>query len=179
MTEQWKTIPRHPNSEVSDRGNVQYKADVALHGHTKRARPLKLGGKGYYYVLLNGRTESVGRIMLEAFIGPAPSAGHVADHINENRLDNRLENLQWLTQSQNIIKGGIAGRQPQFYCGELWLMRKLANAEVSQNKIASMFHCTQSMVSHVKNDLQRPCKQVQHLTAGRKVPRHPVVVSIK
>lgn len=43
------------------------------------------------------------RLVIEAFIGPPPE-NHVVDHINGIRSDNRIENLQYLTQMFNAKK---------------------------------------------------------------------------
>ena len=54
----------------------------------------------YYRVGLMGRWYQCHRIVL-VLNGLSPLPGQVADHINRNRLDNRLENLRWVTSSQN------------------------------------------------------------------------------
>jgi hypothetical protein len=45
-------------------------------------------------------TKHVHRLVAEAFI-PNPDSLPVVDHINGNRQDNRIENLRWVTHSQN------------------------------------------------------------------------------
>lgn len=47
------------------------------------------------------RSYSVHRLVLEAFVGPCPN-GHEANHKDGNRKNNRLENLEWVTASQNV-----------------------------------------------------------------------------
>lgn len=47
--------------------------------------------------------EHVNRIVWEAFNGDIPT-NHVIDHINDDRQDNRLVNLQLLTRSENCKK---------------------------------------------------------------------------
>ena len=44
---------------------------------------------------------SIHRLVAIAFLGE-PEPGQVINHINEIRTDNRLENLEWVTQKQNI-----------------------------------------------------------------------------
>lgn len=44
---------------------------------------------------------SVHRLVAQAFLGE-PEPGQVINHINEIRTDNRLENLEWVTQKQNL-----------------------------------------------------------------------------
>ena len=54
----------------------------------------------YYRVRLMGHWYQCHRIIL-ILHNINPCVGQVADHINRNKLDNRLENLRWLTPSQN------------------------------------------------------------------------------
>lgn len=52
----------------------------------------------------------VHRLVLETFLPQPDTKGKwVVDHINGKRYDNRLENLQWLTLLQNLIKRDEAG----------------------------------------------------------------------
>lgn len=54
----------------------------------------------------NGKQKSfyVHRLVAETFIGPIPK-GEVVNHLNENKLDNRLENLEICTVTQNNNHG--------------------------------------------------------------------------
>ncbi len=67
----------------------------------------KLSHRGYYIVQLtkNGKqyTRSIHRLMAEAFI-PNPDNLPVVDHINDIKTDNRIDNLQWLSHSDNQKK---------------------------------------------------------------------------
>lgn len=65
----------------------------------------------YFHVRLMGKQSSMhtlARIILETFKGSAPSPKgplwslYDANHINGNTWDNRLENLEWITHSENI-----------------------------------------------------------------------------
>lgn len=47
---------------------------------------------------------SIHRLVAEAFI-PNPNNYPVINHINENRIDNRIENLEWCTQKYNCNHG--------------------------------------------------------------------------
>ena len=61
----------------------------------------------YIYVRLykNGKTYhySLHRLLAINFI-PNPNNLPIVDHINNNPFDNRLENLQWCTQGDNVRK---------------------------------------------------------------------------
>lgn len=62
---------------------------------------------GYYQVRLfkNGKVKhlTVHRLVAEAFI-PNPNNLKTVDHISGKRTDNRVSNLQWLSQSDNSKK---------------------------------------------------------------------------
>ena len=64
---------------------------------------------GYLYVKINGKTYSVHRLVLEAFVGPCPD-GFECDHSDRDRHNNALTNLCWCTPSQNSRNRRSSGR---------------------------------------------------------------------
>lgn len=64
------------------------------------------------------RCKRVSRLVLEAFIGPAPTQEHEANHKDGTKTNNRLGNLEWTTGLENthhsILTGLVKGRQPRF-----------------------------------------------------------------
>lgn len=62
----------------------------------------KLAGwlKNYRYVCVNNVHTQVHRVIWEMHNGPIPE-GYFIDHINKDKLDNRLINLRLATKSQN------------------------------------------------------------------------------
>lgn len=71
----------------------------------------------------SGYFEMVGhvvhRIVAIAFHGPPPSPGYVVDHIDTNRLNNRADNLRWVTRLENIILNPITRARIEVAFGSL------------------------------------------------------------
>ena len=74
-------------------------------GHGFKQLHYILANSGYYEVQLTavGRTAYVHRLVAEAYI-PNPLNLPQVDHINGNKLDNRVQNLAWCTGAQNSSK---------------------------------------------------------------------------
>jgi hypothetical protein len=51
------------------------------------------------------------RIVATAFHGEPPSLGHVVDHIDTNKQNNRQENLRWVTRLENILLNPITAKR--------------------------------------------------------------------
>ena len=96
--EQWKTIDNHRGYQVSRDGIIRNKKNGRILTNTNT-------GKGYLKVNLscNGKTitERVHRLVAFAFLGKPPKEKDICHHINHNKSDNRVENLQWVTPKQN------------------------------------------------------------------------------
>ena len=97
--ENWKQVYGYEGLyEVSDLGKVRGLTSGKL------LAPYK-GSYGYLRVDLhkngNKKTERLHRLVLEAFKGP-PSEGYQCRHLNHNKEDCSLVNLEWNTQQVNI-----------------------------------------------------------------------------
>jgi hypothetical protein len=91
----WQEIKGYENYEVSDNGLVRNK---------KSNKILKARGnsKSYQHVLLYGKTKrdvQIGRLVLEAFV--ENNENKECNHIDGNKLNNNLSNLEWVTKSEN------------------------------------------------------------------------------
>lgn len=98
---------------VSDQGEIKsVERRKTNNGGTQfvneRIRVLTPDRDGYLKVCLskNGRhyVKSVHRLVAEAFI-PNPYNLPVINHINEDKQDNRVENLEWCTVQHNTMHG--------------------------------------------------------------------------
>lgn len=98
MIEVYKTIEDYPNYEVSNLGNVR---------NIKTGRVLRpsMNKGGYQYVGLclnrKSKIHLIHRLVATAFI-PNLNDKRTVNHINGIKTDNRVENLEWTTDSENM-----------------------------------------------------------------------------
>lgn len=59
------------------------------------------------------------RIVATAFHGEPPSKGHVVDHIDTNRRNNRPDNLRWVTRLENILLNPITAKRIEYLYGSI------------------------------------------------------------
>ena len=97
----WKDIPNCPTYKVSNLGRVLSLAKETYRGRKfdKLLTPCS-DEKGYLLVNINGKNERVHRLVALAFC-PNPNNYNVINHKNENKSDNRAENLEWCTSKYN------------------------------------------------------------------------------
>lgn len=99
MTIEWKEI--NPDYIVSSDGQVGSR----MSGGLKMLHP-KRDGHGYLQVGISvggcRKAHLVHKLVLEMFVGNKPTPAHQANHKNGVKTDNRVENLEWVTRSQNV-----------------------------------------------------------------------------
>lgn len=151
-TEEWRPIPRWPNHEASSLGRIRRSPKAHLMpGHVLRQY-------GQYTGYLAVQTiATVHTLVAEAFLGVAPSS-QVANHKDGNKSNNRIDNLEWVTRSQNNHHAFEIGLRER---GENHDLAKLTDAQVmeirqsyqgrwgEQSRIAEKFGVTQGLVSQI------------------------------
>ena len=96
-------------TQVRDYPDYEINRDTAEVRRASNQRPIKplidLRGRVLVrlYVGRQRHTMKVGRLMLLTFVGPPPEPDQVARHLNDDPGDNRLGNLAWGTQSDNMF----------------------------------------------------------------------------
>lgn len=96
----WLTIKQNENYEISNLGNVRNKK-------TKRILKPAISNKGYYLVGLSNKCKShtytIHKLVMEHFNRCAFDY-EVINHIDGNKLNNNINNLEYVTQRENCIK---------------------------------------------------------------------------
>jgi hypothetical protein len=102
--EEYKIIEGFENYSVSNFGNVK-------NNITGRILKTNKNERGYYVVDLhkkgNRKKFKVHRLVGNAFI-PNPKNKTQIDHINNDKTNNNVSNLRWVTQQENQFNKGIA-----------------------------------------------------------------------
>ncbi len=138
--------------EVSDMGNIR-------NARSKRVRAIS-HTKQYSHLLLSvgGKhtTKRVHRLVAEAFLPAVEGKLHV-NHKNGDRHDNRVENLEWVTQAENNLhayrtlhrKPTLLGHVPhnkKLFANELEDIDKLLNSGLTAEKIALSYNIHPSTI---------------------------------
>jgi hypothetical protein len=101
---EWRAIPNFPGYEVSEKGNVRsMKPSAKRVGFYHFPKVTMRNGYPAVQLSLNSKTrvKFVHTLVAEAFCGAKPFDGAQVGHINDMPLDNRAENLRWVTPAQN------------------------------------------------------------------------------
>ena len=102
--EQWKIIQKETNYEISSLGNVR-------NIETQHIKSNRFDKDGYPRVTLypSGKTYSIHRLIMENFYEESEWNAHV-NHIDSNRANSILSNLEWVTAQENTVHMHKAGR---------------------------------------------------------------------
>ena len=118
MVEVWKDVVGYEGKyQVSNFGKVRSIDRIDASGKKRKGRYLKSckDKDGYLYVCLsdgNVTTRKIHKLVAESFIGVCPT-GYQVNHKDENKTNNRIENLEYVTAKQNINHGTAIKRRSE------------------------------------------------------------------
>ena len=172
MNEEWKDIPNYEGwYQVSNLGNVRSLDRKIIYSNGKiyiaKGKNLKptLRKNGYYYVTSaknsNKPKFDIHKLVAFVFIDN-PNNYPCVNHIDGNKYNNRIDNLEWCTYSENAIHADRLGLKLRTY-GEsngmskltkddILKIRNLLDEGIKGKDISKMFNIAQSTVSLIKNN---------------------------
>lgn len=112
------TLTTIPRRSIANYPNYSVDADGTVYGPKGPLRPSR-NGRGYSNISLvkwagglrAAKSHSVHRIVIAAFREQPPGYIEV-NHINGDKADNRLDNLEWVTSSANKLHATAHGLYP-------------------------------------------------------------------
>lgn len=160
MREGWRPIKNYEELyEVSNLGRVR-------NIKTGKFRKGSITPFGYLRLCLynHGKTESrfLHRLILQAFM-ECPDGKTMVNHINGNKLDNMLKNLEWVTASENVrhaYKLGLVDKRGEknghnkLTVQDVEKIRGELKSGESQVKIARKFGITPGTIWKIKTKVR-------------------------
>lgn len=146
IAEEWRPIPGFPNYEASNLGRIRSLDRVfrrmnrwgKLAEYRWKGRIMKLTPhRGWLAVTIRGEGQTawgVHQLIASAFHGPCPE-GLVVDHVNTIKTDNRPENLEYVTNTENVKRQYAKGLLSNL--GETNGKAKLTKRQVIEIRMSS------------------------------------------
>ena len=161
--EQWQPIPGYEEVyEASNLGNIRSNRNKRHYGKQLKAYVNK---KGYrvIHLCLDGveKSHKVNRLIAKTWI-PNPNTAPEVNHIDGNKENDAITNLEWCTRSENMIHAYRTGLQ-QKKLGEdvpwsvlteelvLAIRSTAATTTMYHKDIAAMYNVNQSTITRVIN----------------------------
>ena len=117
--------------------------------------------QGYLWLRIGTSHRLIHRLVAETFI-PNPENKATVNHINANKADNRVENLEWATQSEN--NRHALGLHLRFFTKKMWEnctkghklskrqvkdIKAKYNAGTPQFKLADEYHVSRAQICRI------------------------------
>ncbi len=168
IMEIWRTIEDYPDYMVSNKGRIKSMRRT-IHRSDGRSKRLKTkvlkpwyGSDNHLYINLSKNKKKVhnkvSRLVGKAFI-PNPENKPEINHKDGVKNNNKVENLEWNTSSENIIHAydtGLLKRGEDFYNSKfknkqiLEIRTILKKGSLSQKRISEIFGVCQATIHNIK-----------------------------
>ena len=164
MHEVWKNLIDY-EYQVSDQGNIRR---IYKNGNIKLLKKIK-HPSGYLNIRLyknnKGKNFKIHRLVAEVFI-PNPENKPQVNHIDGDKHNNRVENLEYVTSSENITHAwknklcdrkhllGSNNHNSTLVENEVYVIKGLLkHTSLTQKEIGSIFNVSNKVVSKIKRNI--------------------------
>jgi len=158
------TIKEHPRYEITKCGTIRNKIN-------KKIKSQYVGSTGYYMVSFSYNNKSkpqrVHRLLAKTFI-ENPMERKFINHIDGNKLNNDLTNLEWCTHSHNmkhafetglVNNTGTRNGMSKLNDKKVMQIKKMLKDGISQSKIGEIFNVSRSAI--LKIHLEKTWNHIQ------------------
>ena len=162
--EEWKLISDFPDYMISDLGRVmritQSKGTSQAITYPGKILKAHKNGPGYLFVGLvkDGKShlKEIHKLVTEAFLGPCPK-GKEVNHKDGIRKHNELDNLEYLTRSENqrhAYNIGLRARGSEHWSAKLiesdiFEIIRMRKQGISQYRIADRFNVSRESIRDI------------------------------
>lgn len=156
--EEWREIAK-TGYDVSNFGRIR---------HNNRILAGSYHSDGYIFTTIKGKQIPIHRFVANAFI-PNPNNLPEVNHKDGNKMNNSVDNLEWVTRSENSKHAHDTGLQPKglstykgkFNDEQRKEIKKLWNSgEHSRREIAKMYNVSHTCINDILNDKYRYATKV-------------------
>ena len=164
----WKLIPNCTNYYISNLGRAYVINIKYPNGYLKEGKDFCIDKDGYYrmnYRMDNGKYsfEPVHRLVAKLFIPNNDQTKTQVNHVDSNRLNNNMSNLEWVTPKENVYHSYQYGKRKK--CLEVPKQSKLTTYQISQipflrqyyslKKISELFNISYTSMKNLTIKLKR------------------------
>lgn len=148
---------------ITDSGDILSKTSYHSDNTLNKIRPNINKNRGYLYARTSNKNYQIHRLVASAFI-PNPDNKPQVNHIDGNKLNNHVSNLEWVTSLENIrhsINNGSTKQMSKnegnikytnMQCREVL---DLVNKGISYTKAGSIHNMPYSTVAHLVRGSRR------------------------
>lgn len=145
MKEIWKPIGGYEGLyEVSNMGRIK-----SFYNSEERILKKSKTTTGYWKIELRKnkirKSFKVHRLVAFAFIANPENKPYI-NHIDGNPLNNKVDNLEWCTQHENLVHAYSIGLRDSFRIQKNTLKDLYADKKLSASEIANMFGVTKTVI---------------------------------
>ncbi len=162
MADEWETLPFFDGRyEINKNGMLvrkpyyrRYRNGNFYKRKRKIIKPIKSKGYIYFCLCKGNERKHIGqhRLLLIAFKPPLMDMNLLyTNHLNGEKDDNRLENLEWVTPRQNsrhAQKNGLCSTKIDFAHADI-IKELYSTGKLFQYEIAQIFGLNQSTISRI------------------------------